>query len=109
MDYITLPKFDWFCPDIERPYTFNIYSASRGTDPHYGCMENLTFDYKLKIIVEEDKPFVLHVTFRVVHPWPRPASEGRVGEKDFECTPEGLAAAKDWLNAEFINALRMGG
>ena len=109
MDYITLPAFDWFCPDIERPYTFNTFSASRGTDPDQGCIENLTINYKLKIIVEDDKPTAIHVSFRIIHPWPHPVNEGRVGENSFECSPEGLVAAKKWLTEEFINMYRLGG
>ena len=109
MDYITLPRFDWFCPDIDRPYTYNIYSGSMGTDPHEGCVKNLTFSYKIRITKEDDQAPIINVSFRVVHPWPHPVNDGRVGSSSFECTPEGLDATKDWLNKEFVNMCRLGG
>ena len=52
MDFITLPRFDWFCSDPDKPYTFNVYSGSAGTDGHEGCIKNLTFSYKIRITKE---------------------------------------------------------
>lgn len=109
MDFITLPRFDWFCSDPDKPYTFNIYSGSAGTDGHEGCIKNLTFSYKIKITKEDDQPPIINVSFKVVHPWPHPVNEGRVGSTTFECTPEGLVATKDWLNEEFLNMCRLAG
>ena len=103
MEPITLPRFDWFCPNIEQPWTFNIYSASRGTDKDGGCLEHTTFNYKVKIKVEEGQPHLIHASYYVVPPWPKERDPSLVGECTFECSPEGLDATVAWLNQEMKN------
>jgi hypothetical protein len=100
MEPITLPRFEWFCPNVEQPWTFNVYSASRGTDKDGGCIENPSFNYKVKVKVEEGQPHKLHVSYFILPPWPKERDPNRVGEAIFECSQEGLEAVVAWLNEE---------
>lgn len=100
MEPITLPRFEWFCPNVEQPWTFNVYSASRGTDKDGGCIENPSFNYKVKVKVEEGQPHKLHVSYFILPPWPKERDPSRVGEAIFECSHEGLEAIVAWLNEE---------
>jgi len=100
MEPITLPRFDWFCPDIEQPWTFNIYSASRGTDPSLGCLDTNTFNCKVKIKVEEGQPHKIHASYYILPPWPLKRDPNKVGEALFDCTQEGLEETVKWLNDE---------
>ena len=100
MEPISLPRFDWFCPILEQPWTFNIYSGSRGTDKDGGCIENPSFNFKIKIKVEEGQPHMIHASYHIIPPWPLERDPNRVGEAIFECTPEGLDSTAAWLNQE---------
>ena len=102
MEPITLPRFDWFCPNIEQTWTFNVYSASRGTDPSGGCLENITFNYKVKIKVEEGQPHLIHASYYILPRWPFERDPNKVGEATFECSPEGLEETVAWLNKESV-------
>ena len=82
------------------PWTFNIYSGSRGTDKDGGCIENPSFNFKIKIKVEEGQPHMIHASYHIIPPWPLERDPNRVGEAIFECTPEGLDATAAWLNQE---------
>ena len=103
MTPITLPRFDWFCPNLEQPWTFNIYSGSRGTEPGGGCIENPSFNFKVKIKVEEGQPHKIPATFYIRPPGPGECDPNRSGEAFFDCTPEGLAATEEWLTKESEN------
>ena len=100
MTPVTLPRFDWFCPNLEQPWTFNIYSGSKGTEPGGGCIENPSFNFKVKIKVEDGQPNMIHAAFYIRPPWPRERDPKRSGEKLFDCTPEGLEEAAAWLSKE---------
>ena len=100
MTPVTLPRFDWFCPNLEQSWTFNIYTGSKGTDPNGGCIQNPSFNYKVKIKVEEGQPHKIQATYYIRPPWPKPCDPNRKGEAFFECTPEGLDEAAAWLTKE---------
>lgn len=100
MEPITLPRFDWFCPNIDQPWTFNAYSASRGTDASGGCLENTTFNYKAKVKVEEGQPHVFCASYYILPPWPLERDPSKSGNATFECSQEGLEEMIAWLNAE---------
>lgn len=97
---VTLPRFDWFCPDLEQPWNFNIYSGSRGTEPSSGCIGSPSFNFKVRIKVEEGQPHKIHATFYIRPRWPKEFNPKRSGEAFFECTPKGLEEATAWLSAE---------
>lgn len=95
-DYYTvkLPPLDWFLNG-------NDYSGSFRPDLTKGCLDQTTFNYRVKLVKEKEGLRIGAICFYML-PWngERNMDEAFVGK--FEASEFGLEVAAGWIRSKFI-------
>ena len=91
---IKLPPIEWFRADQS-------YSDSRGTDPYKGCMNKVTFTYKVRLINLKYGP-ALVAACEFCMPWNVPTNIKEVTFGYFEDSQFGVEVAENWITSKFF-------
>ena len=97
---IKLPTLDWFMYG-------NIYTGSFRPDPAKGCLCQATFNYKVKIIENNDEPYLAAAYFYIL-PWNCCSNVDEITLGRFEASAFGIEVAENWLRSKFISDYKLG-
>lgn len=118
MSKITLPRYHWFISGSEKSPSLNTYSASLGTVTGSGCLGARTFNYRVYVKIDKVKETVEKVKDDgekeitevekqiksvvaecfIIQPWSEGGNKTDNRTGSFECSPDGVIAAQDWLS-----------
>lgn len=95
---IKLPNYNWFVNKQGAMYVTNIYTGSCGTNPHTGCLNSTTFNYKVYAdFSDDDNGSKIVAEHWLITPWSLGAKREKYTKAEFENSADGLLAAQNWL------------
>ena len=97
---INLPTLDWFMYG-------NVYTGSFRPDPAKGCLCQTTFNYKVKIIDNDNVPYLAASCFYML-PWNCYSNMDEIALSRFDATPFGIEVAENWIKNKFITDYQIG-
>jgi hypothetical protein len=98
---ISLPEYNWFVNTAGGYPSTNDYTGSIETSPQYGGLSQDTLSYRVWVQdLGKDTEKICAVIFlrKAWENGSKKTEREKLNEENFECSPEGLKQAIQWLN-----------